>query len=176
MEIFSWQELQKFLGFSSEDDSLVEQRRPLLLTSSISSISRVGKCQIFYMDQYQQTRFYPRKARKTFYPNWPIFLHGYIRHIRDIFQLCQYHHNFSLWNVTISTIITICPGMEIWRKCLLRPALFLRSKTNQKNPTQKSHLEEQDWLFCQIFLQPTTKCGKVTKNTKKSVNFERKLE
>ena len=24
-----------------------------------------------------------------FYPNLPIFLHGYIRHIRDIFQLCQ---------------------------------------------------------------------------------------
>ena len=24
----------------------------------------------------------------NFYPNWPIFLHGYIRHIRDIFQLC----------------------------------------------------------------------------------------
>ena len=28
-------------------------------------------------------------AFQTFYPNWPIFLHGYIRHIRDIFQLCQ---------------------------------------------------------------------------------------
>ena len=27
-------------------------------------------------------------ASQTFYPNWPIFLHGYIRHIRDIFQLC----------------------------------------------------------------------------------------
>ena len=26
-------------------------------------------------------------ASQTFYPNWPIFLHGYIRHIRDIFQL-----------------------------------------------------------------------------------------
>ena len=24
----------------------------------------------------------------NFYPNLPIFLHGYIRHIRDIFQLC----------------------------------------------------------------------------------------
>ena len=27
-------------------------------------------------------------ASQTFYPNCPIFLHGYIRHIRDIFQLC----------------------------------------------------------------------------------------
>ena len=27
---------------------------------------------------------------QTFYPNWPIFLHGYIRHIRDIFQLWIY--------------------------------------------------------------------------------------
>ena len=27
-------------------------------------------------------------ASQTFYPNWPIFLHGYIRHICDIFQLC----------------------------------------------------------------------------------------
>ena len=25
-------------------------------------------------------------ASQTFYPYWPIFLHGYIRHIRDIFQ------------------------------------------------------------------------------------------
>ena len=30
-------------------------------------------------------------ASQTFYPNWPIFLHGYIRHIRDIFQLCICH-------------------------------------------------------------------------------------
>ena len=27
-------------------------------------------------------------ASQTFYPKWPIFLHGYIRQIRDIFQLC----------------------------------------------------------------------------------------
>ena len=27
-------------------------------------------------------------ASQSFYPNWPIFLHGYIRHICDIFQLC----------------------------------------------------------------------------------------
>ena len=28
---------------------------------------------------------------QTFYPNLQIFLHGYIRHIRDILQLCNYH-------------------------------------------------------------------------------------
>ena len=28
----------------------------------------------------------------TFYPNFPIFLHGYIRHIRDILQLWYYPH------------------------------------------------------------------------------------
>ena len=27
-------------------------------------------------------------SSQTFYPNWPISLHGYIRHIRDIFQIC----------------------------------------------------------------------------------------
>ena len=27
-------------------------------------------------------------SSQTFYPNLPIFLHGYIRHIRDISQLC----------------------------------------------------------------------------------------
>ena len=27
-------------------------------------------------------------ASQTFYPNCPIFLYGYIRHIRDILQLC----------------------------------------------------------------------------------------
>ena len=26
---------------------------------------------------------------QTFYPNWPISLHGYIRHIHDILQLCS---------------------------------------------------------------------------------------
>ena len=34
-------------------------------------------------------------ASQTFYPNWPIFLHGYIRHIRDIFQLCSSDNNSS---------------------------------------------------------------------------------
>ena len=30
-------------------------------------------------------------ASQTFYPNWPIFSHGCIRHIRDIFQLWTSH-------------------------------------------------------------------------------------
>ena len=38
-------------------------------------------------------------ASQTFYPNWPFFLHGYIRHIRDIFQLW-------LWSL-ISTIVSM---------------------------------------------------------------------
>ena len=32
-------------------------------------------------------------ASQTFYPNCPIFLHGYIRHIRHIFQLCSLCQN-----------------------------------------------------------------------------------
>ena len=35
-------------------------------------------------------------ASQTFYPNWPIFLHGYIRHIRDIFQLWDLAVEFFL--------------------------------------------------------------------------------
>ena len=30
-------------------------------------------------------------SSQTFYPNWPIVLHGYIRHIRDILQLWHIH-------------------------------------------------------------------------------------
>ena len=35
----------------------------------------------------------------NFYPNLPIFLHGYIRHIRDIFHL---------WGVCVCTCLCVC--------------------------------------------------------------------
>ena len=43
-------------------------------------------------------------ASQTFYPNWPIFLHGYIRHIRDIFQLCLALPRTSLSQINLDIL------------------------------------------------------------------------
>ena len=43
-------------------------------------------------------------ASKTFYPNWPIFLHGYIPHSHDIFQLWVLLHlqlHCVMWYETV---------------------------------------------------------------------------
>ena len=48
-------------------------------------------------------------ASQTFYPNWPIFLHGYIRHIRDIFQLCVICSGPN----KLSGFHIFCPKLEI---------------------------------------------------------------
>ncbi len=39
----------------------------MIVMMVMMAMVRIAKCQIFYTDQYRQTRFYP---------NWPIFLHG----------------------------------------------------------------------------------------------------
>ena len=52
-------------------------------------------------------------ASQTFYPTWPIFLHGYIRHIRDISQLCVFvyfcNRVFYIWHMGISYLISLNP-------------------------------------------------------------------
>ena len=59
---------------------------------TLKKISRVAKCQCFYIEQIFQTKCYTTiqlycMNSHTFYPNLPIFLHRYICHICDILQL-----------------------------------------------------------------------------------------
>ena len=53
-------------------------------------------------------------ASQTFYPNWPIFLHGYIRHIRDIFQLWIYGSWIRTPAVCLQLNTTPCWNSAMW--------------------------------------------------------------
>ena len=75
-----------------------------------------------------------------FYPNLPIFLHGYIRHIRDISQLC------ANAQPTNSTDALLC--MLIFKKLAVTQALrvksknisYLASQDHQRASIQQFHL------------------------------------
>ena len=77
-------------------------------------------------------------ASQIFYPNWPIFLHGYIRNIRDIFHLWNYVVFFgttksreksslkNLWtHFRHGCGLAVDGGASLdWRECrLLKPLL-----------------------------------------------------
>ena len=99
-------------------------------------------------------------ASQTFYPNWPIFLHGYIRHIRDIFQLCVQRRVWCIhiWILQLHVITINNVGNIIYKYLNVNRLIdicgyFLLYKIVSMSGSQMT-MEEWSDLFCLWMTDP----------------------
>ena len=91
-------------------------------------------------------------ASQTFYPNWSIFLHGYIRHIRDIFQLWFLGLISSLLSLVLYHKISGCSDPEaVTVNCALLPEVdrghHHRTSKYKDTPEMRQYFYLYHWWF-----------------------------
>ena len=88
-------------------------------------------------------------ASQTFYPNWPIFLHGYIRHIRVILSL----------SLSLSMSLSLCP--KLCTLCISKCGPFVSCRETLFYPSGKENWQYQRKMEDPVFLSSSSQ----TKNS-----------